>query len=57
MAEVKLKFNFDFDACVRRARQLNPDIQVFRASSKTGDGFDAWEAWLEKAILDWKKQD
>ena len=50
-------FDFDFDACVRRARQLNPDIQVFRVSSKTGDGFDAWEAWLEKAILDWKKQD
>jgi len=48
-------FDFDFEACKRRARQLNPNIEVFQVSSKTGDGFEAWENWLAKAILDWKK--
>ena len=48
-------FDFDFEACIRRARQLNPNIEVFQVSSKTGDGFEAWENWLAKAILDWKK--
>lgn len=48
-------FDFDFEACVRRARGLNPNIEVFCLSAKTGDGFEAWENWLTKAILDWKK--
>ncbi len=48
-------FDFDFEACKKRAKGLNPDIEVFEVSSKTGSGFEAWEAWLEKAISDWKK--
>lgn len=48
-------FDFDFEACKRRARGLNPNIEIFEVSSKTGDGFEAWENWLEKAIEDWKK--
>ena len=48
-------FDFDFEACKRRARQLNPNMEIFEVSSKTGDGFEAWENWLGKAILDWKK--
>ena len=48
-------FDFDFDACVRRAKKLNPGIEVFRVSSKTGEGFEDWENWLEMAIQDWKK--
>ena len=47
-------FDFDFDKCEERARKLNPDIEIFRVSAKTGDGMDAWEAWLKKAIADWK---
>ena len=48
-------FDFDFDACVRRAKKLNPEIQVFRVSAKTGEGFREWENWLIHAIQDWKK--
>ena len=48
-------FDFDFEACKRRARQLNPNLEIFEVSSNTGDGFEAWENWLGKAILDWKK--
>ena len=45
-------FDFDFDACKRRARQLNPNIEIFEVSAKTGDGFEEWESWLAKAIED-----
>ena len=48
-------FDFDAEACIRRARGLNPNIEVFQLSSKTGEGFEDWENWLAKAIMDWKK--
>ena len=48
-------FDFDFEACKRRARQLNPNIEIFEVSAKTGDGFADWETCLERAILDCKK--
>ena len=48
-------FDFDFDACMARARKLNPNIQIFTVSAKTGEGFDAWEQWLSKAVSDWKE--
>ena len=48
-------FDFDFEACKQRARGLNPNIEIFEVSSKTGDGFEAWENWLARAIEDWKK--
>ena len=47
-------FDFDLDACIERARNLNPDITVFTVSAKTGDGFEEWENWLIKAVADWK---
>lgn len=43
-------FDFDFEACEERARKLNPDIQIFRLSAKTGEGFGAWIDWLKKKI-------
>ncbi len=48
-------FDFDFEACVRRAKKPNPHIEVFRLSSKTGEGFEDWENWLVNAIQEWKK--
>ena len=47
-------FDFDIDACIARAKKLNPGITVFTVSAKTGEGFDAWETWLIKAVQDWK---
>ena len=47
-------FTFDMKACVQRAKALNPDIQIFPVSAKTGEGMDAWEAWLAGAVADWK---
>ena len=48
-------FDFDFEACKRRARGLNPNIEIFEVSAKTGAGFDAWEEWLARAILENKE--
>ena len=47
-------FDFDMEACVHRAKALNPDIKIFPVSAKTGEGMDAWEAWLANAVADWK---
>ena len=47
-------FDFDLARCKERAKKLNPRIEIFAVSSKTGDGMDAWEAWLSNAIDSWK---
>ena len=38
----------DPDRIERAARDINPKIAVFRVSCKTGDGLDAWCAWLRE---------
>ncbi len=47
-------FDFDFEKCEERAKKLNPNITIFKLSSKTGEGFEAWEKWLRGAVADWK---
>ncbi len=47
-------FDFDIEKCRERAKKLNPRIEIFAVSSKTGEGMAEWEAWLSKAIEDWK---
>jgi hydrogenase nickel incorporation protein HypB len=33
-----------------RARQLNPNQQIFEVSCRTGEGLEAWLAWLESKV-------
>lgn len=40
-----------------RARQLNPDQEVFEVSCRTGEGLEAWFAWLEARIRETKAAD
>ena len=47
-------FDFDVDACVARAKRLNPNITVFTVSAKTGEGFEAWENWITEQVSQWK---
>ena len=47
-------FDFDFDACIARAKKLNPNITIFKVSAKTGDGFEEWESWLTEQVQNWK---
>lgn len=43
-------FDFDFDACKKRVKALNPDIEIIEVSSLKGDGFDEWIKWLTQQI-------
>jgi len=38
--------DFDVDKVVAQAKKLNPDIEIFQVSAKTGQGFDNWCNWL-----------
>ncbi len=48
-------FDFDYDACINRAKKLNPDIDVIRISSLTGYGFEDWIEWLTEKIDSWRQ--
>jgi hydrogenase nickel incorporation protein HypB len=37
---------FDVERCVAYAREVNPAIRVITVSAETGEGMDAWYAWL-----------
>ena len=47
-------FDFDMDACRRRALHLNPEIKIFTVSAKTGEGMEDWENWLKEETSAWK---
>ena len=39
---------FDVDKCLDFARRVNPRLKVIRTSATTGEGLEAWTAWIEK---------
>lgn len=41
---------FDVDAAADWARRVQPGIGILRVSARTGEGFDAWLAWLERGV-------
>lgn len=43
-------FDFDFDLLEERVRKLNKDIEIFPLSAKTGEGVEAWTAWIKKQM-------
>ena len=47
-------FDFDMDKLRERVRRLNPKIEIFPVSAKTGEGMEALEAWLLKETKKWK---
>lgn len=42
--------DFDLEGCKEMARRVSPGITIFEVSSKTGEGMDAWYAWLGEGI-------
>ncbi|MEZ5722426.1 MAG: hydrogenase nickel incorporation protein HypB [Paracoccaceae bacterium] len=38
---------FDVDQCVAYARRVNPQIGVLTVSALTGEGMEAWYAWID----------
>ena len=47
-ADLTAVFEFDVDYFRRGVSMLNPACPVFVVSSRTGEGMDAWGAWLEE---------
>jgi hydrogenase nickel incorporation protein HypB len=43
--------NFDVERAIGFARRVNPGLRVILTSSVSGDGFDAWLAWVEAGLL------
>lgn len=41
---------FDVANCVANARRVNPGIEVLEVSATTGEGLEAWFAWLRARI-------
>lgn len=43
-------FDFDMNLLEERVRRLNPDIEIFPISAKTGAGMDNWINWVRKEM-------
>ena len=43
-----LNEDFDMDALKEHARILNPDLDIFVTSARTGEGMDEVAAWLSE---------
>ncbi|AGA68261.1 hydrogenase accessory protein HypB [Desulfitobacterium dichloroeliminans LMG P-21439] len=48
-------FDFDVRAVKESVKKLNPNIEIFETSAKTGEGFDQWADWLRKEALAWQQ--
>jgi hydrogenase nickel incorporation protein HypB len=42
--------DFNLDLLRERVMRLNPRIQIFEVSAKTGQGMEAWTSWLSRAV-------
>jgi hydrogenase nickel incorporation protein HypB len=40
--------DFDVDAAIAHARQINPTIEAIGVSARTGEGMATWYAWIER---------
>ena len=48
-------FDFDLEKVREYAHMRNPRLELFPISAKTGEGMDAWTAWLSAQVRDWTK--
>ncbi len=39
--------DFDVERCIEFARRIRPEMRVLQLSARTGEGMEAWLAWLE----------
>ncbi|MBN1916823.1 MAG: hydrogenase nickel incorporation protein HypB [Verrucomicrobia bacterium] len=40
----------DVEALIGETRKINPKLEIIRASCRTGEGLEAWYAWLERRL-------
>lgn len=49
-------FDFDLEACKKRAKKLNPDITIIPISARTGEGMEEWTKWLLDQVTKWLEE-
>lgn len=49
-------FDFDLEACKKRAKKLNPDITIIPISARTGEGMEEWTKWLLGQVTKWLEE-
>jgi hydrogenase nickel incorporation protein HypB len=49
------RFDFDLDAVSKRAKKLNPGIEIIPISAKTGEGIDKLADWLRREVKSWNE--
>ncbi|MBU4000885.1 MAG: hydrogenase nickel incorporation protein HypB [Proteobacteria bacterium] len=49
--------DFNMDAVKERVKALNPKIQIFEVSSKTGEGIEPWAKWLKEKVKAFKQEE
>ena len=42
--------NFSLDKATKDSRTINPKLEIFPLSCRTGEGLPAWYGWLERSI-------
>jgi len=47
--------DFDMAKARKDALTLNPKLEIFPVSCKTGEGFDAWARWIERQVEEFRK--
>jgi len=50
-------FDFDLEKVKEYAHLRNPNLKIFPLSAKTGEGMEAWFAWLREQVRDWNQND
>ena len=50
-------FDFDMDKCREYVHMRNPNAQVIPICARTGEGMEAWTAWLEQQVRAWQNGD
>ncbi len=48
-------FDFDIAKCRERAKKLNPAIEIYPVSAKTGEGMEALERFLRGRLTAWRE--
>jgi hydrogenase nickel incorporation protein HypB len=44
------KSDFNMGLLRQRVLRLNPNVEIFEVSAKTGEGMNAWAQWLEDRV-------
>jgi len=49
--------DFDLERAKENARSINPDLELFETSCRTGEGLKTWYEWLIRLVRDRKARD